>query len=171
MNLDVKLVGLEEALKTMAAAFPKDPKRQRGILNAAMNTSARKNMLEEAKRLARQGDSSGALSESIGIRNQSKRKLAQKGMVAGVEMVPVRTNKKALALYIEYYYTRRGLNAPAGIARNGIRHGHLVEFGSVNNSASPFMLPAARAGQSGYLNSVAGEIKLAVERNVARARR
>jgi hypothetical protein len=46
-----------------------------------------------------------------------------------------------------------------------------VEFGSKNNNANPFMLPAARAGENGYVNSVAGEIKLAVERNVARAKK
>lgn len=168
-NVDIK--GLDGALKAMQAAFPKDPKKQRGVLNTAMRTAARKNIVPTAKELAKRGDGSGALSESIAVRNQSKKRLAAKGMVAGVEVVPVRFNRKAIALYVQHYYIDKGITPPANIVTSGIRHGHLVEFGSVNNTPRPFLLPAGRAGQTGYINAVGGELEKAIERRVKRARK
>lgn len=171
MQPTVTLKGLDDVLKAMQSAFPKDPKKQRGILNTAMRTAARKDIVPKAKELARRGDGSGALSEAIAVRNQSKRKLSAKGMVAGVEVVPVRFNKKAIALYIQHYYTDRGINAPANMFKSGIRHGHLVEFGSVHNSARPFMYPAAKSGERGYIQHTADALKKAIERNVKKARK
>lgn len=155
-------------MKAMLAAFPKDERRQRGILNASMRSASKDTILADAKQRALRGDGSGALSESLGIRATSKRKLKMRMAVAGVEIVPVRTNMKAMALYIQHYYTAQGRTAPAKMLTSGIRHGHLVEFGSVNNPAYPFLWPAAQAGQSAYTNRFAADLTKKTEAAVKR---
>ena len=67
------------------------------------------------------------------------------GSVGGKEVVPVRSNKKALALYIAYHYTRRGLTVPAKRITQGIFHGHFVEFGTAKMAANPFLWPSTVA--------------------------
>lgn len=171
MQVDVELVGLDDAINAMIAAFPSDPKRQRQLVNSAMRAAAKKDILPTAKERAKVGDGSGALSEALSIRVQPKKKTNAKGIAAGIEILPLRSNRKALAMYINHYYTRQGLTAPASLLVSGIRHGHLVEFGSVNNSASPYLWPAATSGKSAYVNSVGQELKKSVERAVARARK
>lgn len=171
MQFDVKLKGVNDAIDAMMAAFPKNPAKQRTLVNTAMRVSAKKHMLPAAKQRALVGDGSGALSESLAIRSQSKRKIRMKGITAGVELVPVRHNRKALAIYINHYYTSQGLTAPASLLVSGIRHGHLIEFGSVNNNAKPFLFPAAQGGQAGYVMDVGKELKKATERAVNRARK
>ena len=171
MQASVNIDGLEDAIKAMAAAFPTNPKRQRQLVNTALRVSARKHMLPRAKQLAAIGDSSGALSESLAVRSQSSKKLRNKNIPAGVEIVPVRNNRKALALYIAHYYTAEGRTAPASILSSGIRHGHLVEFGSANNNAKPYLWPAAQGGQSGFVADVGKELAKATDRAVNRARK
>jgi HK97 gp10 family phage protein len=171
MQVSAKIDGLEDALKAMAAAFPADPKKQRSLVNSAMRTAAKKEMLPTAKQKAKVGDGSGALSEALAIRVQPKKKTSAKGVGAGVEILPLRSNRKALAMYINHYYTQNGLKPPAGILVSGIRHGHLVEFGSVNNNATPFLWPAATAGKGAYTNMVGDELKKAVDKAVNKARK
>lgn len=171
MQFSVELKGIDEAIDAMIAAFPSEPAKQRTLVNGAMRVSARKHMLPTAKQRALLGDGSGALSEALAIRSQAKRKIRSKGIAAGVELVPVRHNRKALAMYINHYYTSQGLTAPAGLLVSGIRHGHLVEFGSVNNNARPFLWPAAQGGQAGYVMDVGKELAKATERAVNRARK
>ena len=171
MNLSAKLDGLEDAMKAMMASFPQDAKKQRSMLNAGMRAAASKNILPKAKSLAMQGDGSGSLSEALAVRSIPLKELKKMGSVAGVMLVPVRFNRKAIAMYINYYYTQKGRAAPiAGVAK-GIYHGHFVEFGSVNNNAKPFLFPAARSGQNSYIQEVGKEIKKVVDRNVNRARK
>lgn len=171
MQLDSKVKGLDEAIKAMQAAFPNDPKKQRALVNGALRTSARKNILPTAKQRAMAGDGSGALSAALAVRAQSAKKLRSKGTPVGVEVVPVRNNVKAIAMYVQHYYTARGRIAPAGILSSGIRHGHLVEFGSVNNNARPFLWPAAQSGKAAYIQNVGAELKKSIERAVQRARK
>jgi len=162
-----KLVGLEEALKAMQAAFPGDIKKQQRLLNGAMSGAARKSILPMAKQLAKRGDSSGALSESLNVRAMGRRKRA--GKAAGMEVVPVRSNLKALAKYIQFYYTSRGKAPPSSILTSGIRHGHLVEFGTAKTSAFPFLWPAAQAQASNYKQLFALFLKKRIEAAVRKA--
>ena len=171
MEAGARVEGLDAALKAMQAAFPRDAKKQKQILNSSMRASANKAILPAAKRNALQGDGSGALSEALGIRNTKARKLRQSGVPAGVEIVPVRANMKAMALYIAHYYTAQGRTPPAGILSSGIRHGHLVEFGSVNNSAQPFLWPAASSGHGAYVRGFAAEMQKKTEAAVRREAR
>ena len=152
VDVSIKIEGLEDAMKAMLAAFPANERRQRGILNASIRSAATNTILNDAKQRAKIGDGSGALSESLGIRATSKRKLKAKRVVAGVEIVPVRSNMKAMAMYIQHYYSAKGKTAPAKMLTSGVRHGHLVEIGSVNNSAKPFLWPAAESQKSAYIS-------------------
>lgn len=171
INGNATMQGLEAALKTLGEAYPADPKRQRGLIGTGMRVAARKTILPIAKQLAQQGDGSGSLSEALTVRQQSNKRLKEKGVPVGVEVVPFRFNRKAIALYIQHYYTNQGRQAPAGIVASGIRHGHLVEFGSANNNARPYLAPAADQGVSNFTNTVAKEIGTAVEKRVERERK
>lgn len=163
--------GLDGVLKTLSETYPTDPKKQRGLIGTGMRVAARKAILPIAKQNAQQGDSSGALSEALTVRQQSNKRLREKGVPVGVEIVPFRFNRKAIALYIQHYYTNQGRTAPASIVSSGIRHGHLVEFGSANNNARPFLLPAADQGAAAFTSTVAGEIGTAIAKRVERERK
>ena len=163
MEGKARIVGLKDAMAAMAAAFPKDPKKQRGILGGAMRMAASKTILPSAKRRALSSDGSGALSESLGIRTQSSRKTGSKGIAAGIEIVPVRSNRKAIALYINHYYAQRGKAAPANIVTSGIRHGHLVEFGTRHHAAKPYLWPAAQSQTKSYIRRFARDLSKKIE--------
>jgi hypothetical protein len=175
MEGGAKIRGLDDALRTLEAAFPNDPKKQQRMVHGAMGASSRKSFLPIAKQLALRGDSSGALSESLKVRVQPKRKRI--GKAGGMEIVPVRYNKKAMALYIQHYFTGRGKNPTGSVVIDGIRHGHLVEFGHDlvrggrvigHVAAQPYLWPAARAGSGKYRAMFADELKKRIESTVRR---
>ena len=170
MEPSVKIEGLEEALNAMMAAFPSDQKKQRQILNGTMRKSAAMTILLDAKQRALAGDGSGALSESLGIRNTSLRKVKTARAVAGVEVVPIRHNLKAMQMYIQHYYTAKGRAPHAGMLLSGIRHGHLIEFGTVNHGPRPFLWPAANAQLAPYMQRLAADMQRQIESRVRRAR-
>jgi hypothetical protein len=177
MEAKADIVGLKDSLRALRAAFPEDQKERRRILNRSIGASARKNLLPIAKQMALTGDGSGALSESLGVRAMSRRWNLKHGRAragdkrmreAGMVIVPVRSNRKALAMYIRHYYTNKGKTPPASIIVSGIRHGHLIEFGSVHNSAKPFLWPAT-VGVPSYTQQFARDIKKYIAQAVKRA--
>lgn len=170
MEGKASIQGLDAAMKALQSAFPVDHKKQAQIINGAMGSSARKSFLPVSKQLAKHGDASGALSESLAIRAMPARLRRQRGKAGGMQMMPVRFSLKAIALYISHYYTSRGLNAPADVLSIGIRHGHLIEFGSRNNAADSFLWKATIATPR-YVSLFAGELKKRIESAVKRAAR
>ena len=171
MEGSVKIKGLDAAMKAMGEAFPSNPEQQRRLLNQAQSGSAKKSIVPIAKDLALTGDSSGALSESIGVRAVSRSRALRKGVTSSVQVTPVRSNRKAIALYIQHYYNRVGRAAPTGIVTSGIRHGHLVEFGTVKAAAKPFLWPALTAGKAQYIREFSTFLKKKTEAAVRRAAR
>ena len=176
MEMNLKIEGLDAAMKALQAAFPKDPKRQRSLLNQAMSQSAKKTIIPVAKSLAMQGDGSGSLSEAIKPRAVSLGRSRAAGVPARVQVTPVRSDKKAIGMYIDYYYNRRGKAAPPHILTSGIRHGHLVEFGHRTRSggfvsARPFMGPALSTAGSSYVRVIARNLERKVEAAVRRKRK
>ena len=171
MQAKADIVGLKSAMRALQAAFPDNVKIQSQIVNGAMGVSARKSFLPIAKQLAMRGDGSGALSESLAVRAQKANK--RKGKAGGMDVVPVRGNKKALAMYINYHYTSKGKTPPASIIVSGIRHGHLVEFGFVHKksgkhvAAAPFLWPSTVATPK-YRDVFAGELKKRILSRVKR---
>lgn len=162
-------------MRAIAAAFPKDPRQARKILNQAMSGAAKEAIIPTAKQLARAGDSSGALSDSIAPRAVSLARSLAQGKGAIVHVTPLRGDRAAMAKYISFYYTGRGKTAPAKMITSGIRHGHLVEFGTVKTGARPFLWPAAEQGRSAYVKAFAKfvekKIAAAVRRKAKRAKR
>jgi hypothetical protein len=167
MQATARIRGLDGALKSLQAAFPNNPKQQQRIVNGAMGGSARKSFLPIAKQLAKRGDSSGALSEALAVRAMGRRK--RRGRVGGMEVVPVRNSTKAMALYISHYFTERGKNPSGTVLIDGIRHGHLVEFGTAHSAAYPYLWPAAVSGSTEYRALFANELKKRIEGAVRRA--
>jgi hypothetical protein len=174
MELTVKVEGLKSALKAMNAAFPRNPRQQQRLLSAAARQAAKTAMLPTAKSLAMRGDSSGALSESLDVRLQSRRKLRRRGIAAGAEIVPVRFNVEAIRKYVQHYYINRGKTPSIDILASGIRHGHLVEWGFTHASGKevtghPYLWPAGRTGASLARKIFAGILRKKTEAAVRRA--
>ncbi len=165
MEVTAKIEGLEAVLRTMEQAFPKNAKVARSLLNQTMSGSSRKSILPMAKSLALIGDGSGALSQSLAPRAVSASRARRKGKSASVEITPVRYDKEAIAKYTRHYY--KGGTTVARVAE-GIRHGHLVEFGTVRSQAYPFLYPALRAGKSAYIGLFAQTLEKKI---MARVRR
>lgn len=121
MNLDIQVDGLkhlEEALKAISL------QAQRKVMSGALKDSARP-MVRAAKSAYRGLGGSGALAQSMGAWQSRKRGRGSQTFVS-IEVGPKRSNYAALARYYAYY--RKGRGSAKGI-RDGIRHGHLVEFG------------------------------------------
>ena len=163
MDGKARIIGLKDAMAAMAAAFPKDQKKRKSLLVGAMRMAASKTILSSAKRRALISDGSGALSESLGIRTQSTGKMRTKPAAAGIEIVPVRGNRKAIMMYINHYYAQRGKAAPANIVTSGIRHGHLVEFGTRHSAAQPYLWPAAQSQTKSYIRRFARDLSKKIE--------
>jgi len=159
------ITGIKNVVAAMGAAFPNEPIKQQGLLSSAMRGSAKPTIMASAKRLALKGDGSGALSESIGIRKLSRSKVKTRRVAAGIEIVPIRYNLKAISMYSNFYYPR-GTSVKRFV--DGIRHGHLVEFGTKYTSARPFLWPAARSNKSAYVNLFAVTLKKRIESAVKR---
>lgn len=169
LNASAKIEGLEDAMKAMMAAFPADPKQQQKILHRSMGSAARKEILPTSKQLATVGDASGALTESLAVRALPAKERRMRNIAAGMIVVPVRSNRKALARYISHYYTNQGLTPPASLLVRGIMHGHLVEFGSKNNAARSFLWAAASQKQGSFVSTFARELKRITEAAVKKA--
>jgi len=181
VDLDVRLAGLEDIERALEQAFPRDPRKQKQVLGGGMRRAAQP-MLTDAKLGALRGDSSGALSDSLGIRSVSKRdqnkyiKTGQGFSVSGIggtaitqalQIVSLRNKKSAIAKYQSYY------DAPWV---ESIRHAHLVEFGHGvrGNSGGrvgprPFLGPAVDRNARLYVNLLAASVRKSIELAVARA--
>ena len=169
MEAKVKVTGVKEAVNAMGKAFPKNPEQQRRLLNASMRSGAKLTILADAKQRAASSDASGALSESLGIRTSPKRKMLTTRKVAGIYITPVRYNPKAMGKYVSFYRRNSGKTII-----DGIRHGHLVEFGHATRggghvSAQPFLWPAAQSQSSAYKNRFAADLRKKTEAAVKRA--
>jgi len=168
IEMDVKVEGLNEAMEAIRAAFIGNPKKQRSIVNQSLSGAARKAVIPMAKQLALQGDESGALSQSIKARARSYFNARKRGATASIMVTPVRSDVPAMVTYVNYYYSRHGLAPPQGLISGGIRHGHLIEFGTVNHPARPFLYPALRAGMPRLISAFAESMK---KKNEAAIRR
>jgi len=172
-NGKVRIEGLDEALQAMLAAFPVDARQQRKLLNQSMSQAAKPTITRAAKSFAEQSDGSGALAHSIRARAVSASRARARGVPSSVQIVPVRKDKTAIAMYINHYYPN---GAPPSLLTGGLRHGHLVEFGHKTKNggfvaARPFMWPAVASQSGSYVRTFAKVLKRKVELAVKRKRR
>lgn len=171
MKMSIKVTGLKDVNAAILAAFPNNIEQRRRILNQGMKAAAKGTILASAKRRALRGGESGALSESMGLRASSKSRALRRGVPASVIVGSIRNSPKALAMYINHYYITRGRSFPVSTLASGIRHGHLIEFGTVKTGARPFLYPALQSQASAYRNSLAGYLKKKMEAAVRRRAR
>lgn len=173
MEGQAKILGLEDTIKAMKAAFPEAPEQQRRLLNATMRRSATMTFVLDAKQRAMSLGGSGALADSIGIRTMPRGQLVSSRKVAGVYIAPLRHKPSAIRRYIGHYYAT---SAPNTVVVNGIRYGHLVEFGHVARdgshvAAKPFMGPAIDSQFNAYRGRFASDLGKKVEAAVKRKAR
>jgi len=173
MEFSAKIVGLEDAMKAMQAAFPKNQEQQRRLLNATMRRSATPTLLADAKTRAASLGGSGALADSLGIRTSGKGIMRSGNKVAGVYITPLRYKPSALFKYLSHYYP--GSKSDSVIV-DGIRHGHLIEFGHATKggghvAARPFLGPAIDSQFSPYISRFAMDLGKKVEAAVKRRAR
>ena len=86
-----KIEGLDDAMKAMAAAFPKQNKQQASLLNAAMKSAAVQTIVVGAKLYAAASDGSGALAAA-----QESDDSAKRGRRSGCAATPQRQSNGAI---------------------------------------------------------------------------
>lgn len=136
VSMNVK--GLQELRRTMEEKLPKQV--QSNVMAAALKEAGRP-MKNAAKANARRGRS-GALAQAITFWNEKKKVRDKKGKFARVHLGPKRSLRGAIKKYYAYYGRK---NVSIAALKNGIRHGHLVEFGTSKMAARPFLRPAQAA--------------------------
>ena len=100
--------------------------------------------------------SSGALSDSIGVKAQRKG-----GESISVWVGSMREDSKALQSYFSFYYA--GKTIPLSRLAGGVRHGHLIELGTANGVEKREFLRPALDSQAGKAVS---EFKRVVKRKI-----
>jgi HK97 gp10 family phage protein len=138
-ELDRKLVklGSQAGFKALRAAMMKS--------STPMFKMARANALATGIK----GQDAGATAAAMG-RWSKKTKQHEVTLWLG----PKNKNKKALALW----------NAKHGKEVKRLTHFHLVEFGSINGPAQPFLRPAFAANARGYIAGFGAELRRAIEK-------
>jgi len=146
-DLSVKIVGLSEAMERLSQL---PVQMQKSAIGSSLRQAAKPIAAAMKAKAGSTGSGSGALAESVGIRGVSKSKL-KGNQVSAMLIGPLRDSPKALIKYAAYY----GKTLSGKLAKAGIRHGHLVEFGhSVGGTkvgARPFMRPAFDANIAGSM--------------------
>ena len=124
-------------------------------------------MRRAAKANAQALGGSGALAMSLGI--WQRRRGQKTGATFGsVEVGPRRGNKRALAAYYNFY---KGRTPTPKQLQAGIRHGHLVEFGTKRTAPRRFMQRAFDAKARESVDRFYEVLATAVEREAAKAGR
>jgi hypothetical protein len=122
--VNLRIEGLQALDKTLSQ-LPHNI--QRNVIRRALRRAA-KPIVTRAKQKYGSIERSGALAESVAAYG-SKIPLRKKDgtpTAARIGIGPKRSNKKAIAKYYRHYYKKTA--TPSQLI-NGIRHGHLVEFG------------------------------------------
>lgn len=146
-------------LKELDAVLSRLPTKVAGRpLRAALRRAAQP-MLEAARTNAEKvgirGFDSGALAAAMVARSRQR----GRGTSAAVIIGPAYKAPRALSIYNEA--RARNFNAKKPIET--IRFGHLVEFGTVDTPAQPFMRPAFAATSRQVVDRFAGELRKALE--------
>lgn len=159
-RMSVKVTGVADVVRAFEKVLPIRAQR-----NATLRTmtKAAQPIVQGAK--ARAPSRSGALAMSIGLRNESASKSKKGNRFARKLLGPIRKDRKAIVAYHSYYH-KRGVSAQQ--IQAGIRHGHLVEFGTKKMPRHPFLRPAADAGFPGYVREFAGILRRELERDAAK---
>ena len=107
---------------------------------------------------------SGALALAITVWRTRKGMKSGGDTVASVEVGPRRNSKAALARYYAFY----GKRPTPAMLINGIRHGHLVEWGTMRTAPRRFMQRAFDAQAQNSVAIFSRDIGALAERTAAR---
>lgn len=161
--IKVKVDGLKQIEDKLLRLIPK--KAQQKVLRRGLRKAGNP-MLQHLRAGARRGKSN---SLSIAMRVWNVKKGQTRITAASVEMGPKRSDKRAIAAYWSFY---TGQTPTPAQFLNGIRHGHLVEWGTKHSPAKPFMRPGfdanARTLIARFQKIMGKEIELEAAKGVTR---
>lgn len=134
--MTVQIQGLQHLERLLTQTLPKTV--QQSVVAGALREAARP-IVAAAKAGYRGLGGSGSLAQATTAwRNRKAERRG--GHFASVEVGPRRGDRKALALYYAYYRSRKGVAVKT--LRAGIRHGHLVEWGTKRATGRRIMTKA-----------------------------
>jgi hypothetical protein len=138
-------------------------KTKKQVVQRALIKAARPLVNVAASRFRRLG---GSNSLATSMKAYRVRKGGSRRTFASVEVGPKRGDKRALAAYFRHY----GKTPTPRRLQLGIRHGHLVEFGSENNEVARRILENTARSQfrnvvNGFNKNIGKEIDAAVRKH------
>jgi hypothetical protein len=162
IDIDIDTYGFDEAAKAIERSFPKTSK-QRSVMQLAMRDAGRQTALVDAALRAAALGGSGSLGQALTMRNRSLRAIQSARVFSGVELVVKRHMKRAIKTYEAHYGVK---------VKDGIRHGHLVEFGVPSRGipARSFLWAASEAQAPAYVRKLSTSIWDSIKKNVDKER-
>lgn len=163
MKVSVQVLGLKELTETLTKALP--AKVQQRAVAAALRKAAAPMVTA-----ARSGYSSHAQSGSLATamtawRNRKQERRRGSQTFASVEIGPRRSSKRALA----QYYAFHGRKPTPAQLRLGIRHAHLIEWGTKRGTPALRILTRAFDSRArAAVDAFGKELGAAIEREAAR---
>jgi len=127
VKLEAHVEGLADLEKLMTRSLPVTARRR--VVQSAM-VKAVKPVRDSIRAKYNALGGSGALARSVAAWRVRKALRGKPDTFASIEVGPKRSNKRALA----QYFNSRGITPTPARLINGIRHGHLVEFGFTHRS-------------------------------------
>ncbi len=162
----VRVTGLRELNQFLVEKLP--AKAAGRTLNRALRVAA-KPIVAAAKNNAKRARNPHSFALSQSIQAWVARKRIRKHGLAGSLMIgPRRSHKPALVAYYDFYDSKR--LTPQAL-ENGIRHGHLVEWGTSQSSANPFMRPALDQNAARFIRSFADILGNEIEKETRKHER
>src|SRR3990172_1878100 len=163
MRVDVQVLGLKHLTEVLTRTIPAEARQ--GVIVGALKEAA-KPIITTAKQGYRALDGSGSL--AIATTVWRSRKAERYGQhFASVEVGPRRSNRKALAAYYAFY----GRKPTPAMLKLGIRHAHLVEWGTRRTGAKRVLTKAFDSNAQAAVKTFRQILGERIERAAARAGR
>lgn len=163
MKVTVEITGLRELRETLTRSLP--AKVQRKAVASALRNAAQP-MVKAAKASYRALGGSGSLAVATGVwRNRKAERKGSALTFASIEVGPRRSNRRALATYYAHY---RGRTPTPHQLSLGIRHGHLVEWGTTHSAARRIMTRVFDTHARAAVERFGGELARAIEKEAER---
>lgn len=163
----VRVEGLKQLEDKLIRLLP--AKTGKRVIERAL-VVASKPMVKLAKDFAKKGDTSGALSIAIGPLRGSKASTRQGRKAGTIFIGPRRSNRRAMAVYVDFYFNRTGRSISPAEFQDGIRHGHLIEFGTKRQAKQPFLRPAFDAQARPTVKRFGKVLAKEIDKALAKAR-
>lgn len=165
MKFGVRVEGLEHVNRALRQL---SIQAQQRALARALSQAARP-IRDAARSNAQKIAGSGALAMAVSTwRNRKGERARGTNTFASVEVGPRRSNKRALAAYYSFY---KGRTPSPRQLQLGIRHGHLVEFGTKRTPARRWLTAAFDSQGTQAIERFRQVVGPAIEREARRLAR